>query len=215
MAYHGAMRILLADDHNIVRKGIKGIIDAEPDLEVVAEESSGLAALEAIRALRPEVAVLDIEMPGLTGLEVARRVVQDGLGTAVVVLSVHSGNQFVTAAIDAGVRGYVLKEDAPADLLAAIRAAERGELYLSQRLVGPALMATRAETGAVRLAPRERDIVRLLAEGKSSKAIAEELSLAPKTVDAYRQNVMAKLGLRSVAAVVKYALKHQLARIDD
>jgi len=210
------MRILLADDHTIVLKGIKGLIEVEPDLEVVAEETDGEAALASIRRLRPEVAVLDIEMPRMTGLEVARRVAHDKLTTAVVLLSVHRGNQFVSAAIEAGVSGYVLKEDAPADLLAAIRATQRGELYLSPRVTRPALLALKqGEAGEVRLSPRERDIVRLLAEGHGSKAIADLLSLTPKTVDTYRQNVMAKLGLGSVAAVVKYAIKHQIVRLDD
>ncbi len=210
------MRILVADDHLIVLKGIKGLITAEPDLEVVAEESDGESALASIRRLRPEVAVLDIEMPRMTGLEVARKVASEKLTTAVVLLSVHRGNQFVSAAIEAGVSGYVLKEDAPADLLAAIRATQRGELYLSPRVTRPALQALKqGDAGEVRLSPRERDIVRLLAEGHGSKAIADQLSLTPKTVDTYRQNVMAKLGLTSVAAVVKYAIKHQIVHLDD
>jgi len=210
------MQILLADDHVIVLKGIKGLIAAHADLEVVAEETDGEAALASIRRLKPRVAVLDIEMPRMTGLEVARKVTEEKLPTSIVLLSVHRGNQFVTAAIEAGVSGYVLKEDAPADLLAAIRATERGELYLSPRVTRPAIQALRQrDDNGVRLSARERDVVRLLAEGHGSKAIAEELGLTPKTVDTYRQNIMAKLGLHSVAAIVKYALRHQIARLDD
>lgn len=215
-SYVRRMRIVLADDHAIVLKGLRGLLASEPDLQVVAEEMNGEAALGSIRRLAPEVAVLDIEMPGMSGLDVAKKVAEERLSTAVVLLSVHRGSQFVAAAVEAGVGGYVLKEDAPADLLAAIRATMRGELYLSPRVTRPALAALREpDAGDPKLSPRERDIVRLLADGLSSKEIAVALTLTPKTVDTYRQNIMAKLGLHSVAAIVKYAIRHRIARIDD
>ena len=159
------------------------------------------------------MALLDIEMPGLNGIEVARRIAEEKLATRVVILSAHSGKTFVSSALGAGIGGYVLKEDAPSDLLAAIRASSRQELYLSSQVTQTALEAMK-QLGQDGLSPRERDVVRLLAEGLSSKEIAEALSLTPKTVDTYRQNIMAKLGLKNVAGVVRYAVKHQIVSID-
>jgi len=209
------VRLLIADDHQILLEGVRSIIASQPDIEIVAEETNGERALESIRRVAPDVALLDIEMPGLSGIEVTRRVVAEKLPTRIVILSAHAGKTFVSSALEAGIGGYVLKEDAPGHLLAAIRANARHELYLSAVVTQTALSAAK-ETAQVAplthdgLSPRERDVVRLLAEGLSSKEIAEALCLTPKTVDTYRQNIMTKLGLKNVASIVRYAVKHQI-----
>ena len=204
------LRLLLADDHAILRAGLRSLLSAEKDFEVVAEQEDGAAALLAIERLKPDVAVLDVEMPGLSGIEITRRLNQADSLTSVVVLSMHKEAAFVRAAIEAGVLGYVVKQDAAGELIDAIRAAAKGELYVSPRVAGAALRAPERS----RLTPRESDVVRLLAAGKSSKEIAEELKLSAKTVDGYRSAIMEKLGIHSVAGLVKYALRNQLTTLD-
>lgn len=210
------MRVLLADDHAIFRAGLRALLAAEVEIAVVGEHADGLSALAAAVELAPEVAVLDVEMPGMTGIEVARKLNQAGAFTAVVVLSMHKEIAFVRAAIEAGVLGYVVKEDAAGELIDAIRAAAEGELYLSPRLAGTVVQALRSGVrGDAQLTPRESDVVRLLAAGKSSREIAAALRLTAKTVDGYRSAIMEKLGIHSVAGLVKYALRHQLATLDE
>jgi DNA-binding NarL/FixJ family response regulator len=211
-----SMRVLLADDHAIVREGLRVVLSTESDLEVVAEESDGERALEAIRTLKPDVAVLDIRMPGLTGIEVARKLNEDGALTSVVLLSMHKEESFVQAAMDAGVGGYVVKEDAARELIDAVRAVARGDVYLSPRIAGSVVQALRRgpPPKAPHLTPRER-VVRLLAEGLTSKEIAARLDLSPKTVDGHRAAIMDKLGIRSVAGLVKYAIRNHLTGLDD
>lgn len=211
------MRVLLADDHAIVREGLRVVLSTEDDIEVVAEESDGEKALEAIRRLKPDVAVLDIRMPGLTGIEVARKLNEDGALTSVVLLSMHKEESFVQAAMDAGVGGYVVKEDAARELIDAVRAVGRGDVYLSPRIAGSVVQALRRgpPPKAPHLTPRERDVVRLLAEGLTSKEIAARLDLSPKTVDGHRAAIMDKLAIRSVAGLVKYAIRNHLTGLDD
>jgi DNA-binding NarL/FixJ family response regulator len=210
------IRVLLADDHGIVRDGLRAVLSAERDFLVVAEEADGAAALAAIERLAPDVAVLDVQMPGLTGIEVARKL-KDKSRTSVVLLSMHREESFVQAALLAGARGYVVKEDAARELTDAIRAVARGDTYLSPRVAGFVVGALRsAQAGGPaaqepQLTPRERDVVRLLAEGLTSKEIAQKLEMAPKTVDGHRSAIMEKLGIHSVAGLVKYALRHHLA----
>lgn len=205
------LRLLLADDHAILREGLRSLLSAERELQIVAEHEDGARALAAIEELKPDVAVLDVEMPGLSGIEITKRLNAADSLTSVVVLSMHKEAAFVRAAIEAGVLGYVVKQDAAGELIDAIRAAAKGELYVSPRVAGAVLRA--AEKG--RLTPRESDVVRLLAAGRSSKEIAEELNLSAKTVDGYRSAIMEKLGIHSVAGLVKYALRNQLATLDD
>ena len=205
------LRLLLADDHAILREGLRSLLSAERELQIVAEHEDGAKALAAIEELKPDVAVLDVEMPGLSGIEITKRLNAAESLTSVVVLSMHKEAAFVRAAIEAGVLGYVVKQDAAGELIDAIRAAAKGELYVSPRVAGAVL---RAPSGN-RLTPRESDVVRLLAAGRSSKEIAEELNLSAKTVDGYRSAIMDKLGIHSVAGLVKYALRNQLATLED
>ena len=215
------LRVLLADDHAIVRDGLRAVLEAEPGISVVAQVSDGPAAVAAIELHKPDVAVLDIQMPGLTGLEVARQVVASGAHTKIVLLSMHKEDAFVRAAVDAGVAGYVVKEDAARELTQAIRAAARGDVYLSPRVAGQVMQAVRAGGGAAasgaraQLTPRERDVLRLLADGLTSKEIAGKLHLSPKTVDGHRTAIMDKLAIRNVAGLVKFAIRNHLTELGE
>ena len=218
-----SVRVLLADDHAIVRDGLRAVLEAETGITVVAQVSDGTAALAAILEHQPDVAVLDIQMPGLSGLEVARQVATSGAKTRVVLLSMHKEDAFVRAAIDAGVAGYVVKEDAARELTDAIRAAVRGDVYLSPRVAGAVLQAARKGPGGggtgsgarAQLTPRERDVLRLLADGLTSKEIAGKLQLSPKTVDGHRTAIMDKLAIRNVAGLVKFAIRNHLTELGE
>jgi DNA-binding NarL/FixJ family response regulator len=214
------VRVLLADDHAIVRDGLRAVLASVKDFEVVAQESDGDAALKAILRLQPDVAVLDIQMPILSGLEVARRLFAEQASTRVVLLSMHKEEAFVRAAVDAGVSGYVVKEDAARELTDAIRAAVRGDVYLSPRVAGLVVNAVRRghqrePEGRGTLTPRERDVLRLLADGLTSKEIASRLNLSPKTVDGHRTAIMDKLSIRNVAGLVKFAIRNHLTGLDE
>ncbi len=209
--------VLVADDHTIVRDGLVAILEAEPDVDVVARASNGEDAAERIEALRPDVAVVDIAMPRMTGIEVARKVRDQGLGTAVVLLSVHKEAALVREGLDAGASGYVLKTSETAELVQAVRAAAAGDVFLSPQVTQTAIAALRESepAGAPALSPRVRDDLRLLARGLSSKEIAARLGIAWRTVDTNRAEIMSKLGIHHVPGHVKYALRHQLAMLDD
>jgi DNA-binding NarL/FixJ family response regulator len=214
------VRVLLADDHAIVRDGLRAVLASVRDFEVVAQESDGDAALKAILQLKPDVAVLDIQMPILSGLEVARRLFAEQASTRVVLLSMHKEEAFVRAAVDAGVSGYVVKEDAARELTDAIRAAVRGDVYLSPRVAGQVMNAvrrgqTREPESRGTLTPRERDVLRLVADGLTSKEIASRLNLSPKTVDGHRTAIMDKLSIRNVAGLVKFAIRNHLTGLDE
>lgn len=211
------LRVLLADDHAIVRDGLKALLSTQPDIEVAGEEHDGEAALVTIRRVKPDVAVLDIRMPGLTGIELARKLNEEGILTGVVLLSMHKEEAFVQAAMDAGVGGYVVKEDAARELIDAIRAVARGDVYLSPRVAGSVVQAIRRgpPPKVPHLTPRERDVLRLLAEGLTSKEMASRLDLSPKTVDGHRAAIMDKLGIRSVAGLVKYAIRNHLTDLGE
>jgi len=210
------LTVLVADDHTIVREGLLGLLRREPDLDVVAEAADGEEALGGVESLALDVAILDIAMPRMTGVEVARKVRDLGLRTAVVLLSMHIEPAFVRAALDAGASAYVLKTAGARELVEAVRAAAAGDMYLSPRVTSTALGAVRTEPReAPPLTPRERDVLRFLARGLSSKEIATELAIGARTVDGYRAEIMEKLGIRHVPGLVKYAIRHQLATLDE
>jgi DNA-binding NarL/FixJ family response regulator len=210
--------VLIAEDHQIVREGLAALLRGAGDVKVVAEVADGEAALGRIEALRPKVAVLDIAMPGMTGIEVARKVRDAGIATATVLLSMHREAEFVRAALDAGASGYVLKTAGTRELVDAIRVAAEGDVYLSPQITSIALAARAAGGGrreAAALTPRERDVLRLLARGLSSKEIAASLAIGARTVDTHRADIMDKLGVRSVPGLVKYAIRSHLATLDE
>jgi DNA-binding NarL/FixJ family response regulator len=207
-------RIVLADDHAIVRHGLRALLEAEPDFEVVAEAADGPSAVREVEQHQPDVLVVDIVMPGLDGLEVARRVARQSRGTLIIVLSMHAAESYVLEALRAGVAGYVLKDATTSELVAAVREVTSGRRFLSPPLSERAIQAyvERAmdETGAVPLASltsREREVFHLAAEGLPNARIAERLAISPRTVEAHRASLMRKLSLANQTELVRYALR--------
>ena len=209
--------VLVADDHPIFRKGLVGVIASEPDLHIVSEAEDGAAALESIRRLRPRIAVLDLKMPKLDGLQVARMVRDSGYSTEIIFLTMHAEEEAVNDALEANVSGYVLKDSAVTEVVASIRSVASGRPYLSpgisSQLIGRRRRAdslAKTQPGFDRLTPTERRILQLLAEYKTSKEIASALRLSHRTVENHRNNICAKLSLKGVHALVKYAVEHRL-----
>jgi len=209
--------IVLADDHEIVRHGLRTLLSAEQDLRVVSEAGDGIEALRLVERLKPNILVLDLMMPGLDGLEVIRQLKKVSPRTRVVVLSMHKNEAYVWEALQNGATGYVLKESAASDLLKAVREALAGRRYLSQPLSEANIMAYLQKTTPgpfdlyETLTKREREILHLSAEGQSSAAIGARLSISPRTVEAHRANLMRKLGFHKQTELVRYALQRQLA----
>jgi two-component system response regulator NreC len=210
------IRVLLADDHTIVRQGVRMCLEAMGDIAVVAEAGDGLEAVQLAAQLRPDVAVVDLTMPRLNGVEAIRQIKRDTPDTEVVVLSVHDSEAYVVQALRAGAAGYVLKRNAATELAAAIRAAHDGQAYLhpsiARRVIDDYLSRIHASEHAVtepheRLTPREREVLQLAAEGHSTRAIAGLLCLSTKTVEHHRASLMTKLGLHGQTELVKYAIR--------
>ena len=207
------VRILVADDHTLVRAGLRRILEDEVDFEVVAEAADGAAALAAALAHELDVAILDISMPKLTGLQAARRILEHRPEVRVLVLSMHDNEEFLFEALRVGASGYVLKSSAEADLVDACRTAVRGESFLYPKAVGALVRdyLGRVDRGELVptdvLSPRETEIVKLIAEGHTSREIAEILSISAHTVERHRQNVLEKLELRDRVALTLYAVR--------
>ena len=208
------MDILLVDDHTIVRQGLRALLEAEDGLEVVGEVGDGRAALDAVQRLRPDVVVMDIAMPGLNGLEATRRIASMPGAPRVIVLSMYADLEHVVHALLAGASGYVRKEDADTELVAAVRTGMPRDWFLSphidRRLVEQHLhRAARQEGGAgyEPLSPREREVLQLVAEGRLNKQTALLLGIAERTVEAHRASIMRKLGLTDPAGLVRYAVR--------
>jgi DNA-binding NarL/FixJ family response regulator len=206
------LRVLLADDHVTVRHGLKLLIDAEPDMTVIAEADDGESAVQQAIALKPDVVVMDISMPGMTGLVATRQLRQLQSDVAVVTLTRHSDDAYLQELLRAGVSGYVLKQSAPAELLQAIRAAAAGGQYLDSSLTARVTAGFLAREGkrigrsGAALSERESEVLRLIASGYSNKEIGARLSLSVKTVEAHKANAMRKLGLTGRIDIVKYAV---------
>ncbi|HPY23739.1 MAG TPA: response regulator transcription factor [Mycobacterium sp.] len=206
-------RILLADDHALVRTGLRMILDAEPDLQVVAEAADGYEALEALAGTPTDLAILDIAMPRMTGLQAAREIQRLHPHVRILILSMYDNEQYFFEAIKAGASGYVLKSVADRDLLEACRAAMRGEPFFYPgaitALIREHLNRARAgePTGTSILTAREEEVVKLVAEGYSAREIAATLGISAKTVDRHRTNVLQKLGLRDRLELTRYAIR--------
>ena len=211
--------IVLADDHHLVRRGIRALLEAVPGVRVVGEAGDGHAALELIERHRPDVALLDISMPGLTGLEVAVRAGKSSPDTKVIILSMHKGEMFVAKALRAGVSGYLLKDAADEELTLALAAVSRGDVYLSptisRQVVEQFTRAASEPDPLAGLTPRQREVLQLVAEGKSSKEIAFLLDLSTKTVESHRAQIMERLGLHDVTALVRFAIRVGLVSPED
>jgi DNA-binding NarL/FixJ family response regulator len=207
------IRILLADDHALVRRGVRLILDADPELEVVAEASDGAEAVEAVRSTEVDLAVLDIAMPRMTGLQAAREIARRRPDVRMLMLSMYDHEQYFFEALKAGASGYVLKSAADEDLVSACHAAMRGEPFLYAGVMSTLVrdVQERIRRGdrvpEAALTPREEEVVKLIAEGHSSKEIAAALHISIKTVDRHRANVLAKLGMRDRTELTRYAIR--------
>ena len=208
------MKVVLADDHRMMRDGLRAVLTAA-GIQVVGEAGDGDAAIAEAKRSRPDVVVIDIAMPKLNGIDATRRLKAEMPGIKVIALSMNSDRRYVMAMLEAGASGYLLKDAAADELLAALDALKRDETYLSPAIAGKvvdqALRGGPASSGSERpLSAREREVVRLIAEGKSSKQIATILHIAVPTVDTYRRQIMEKLGLRTIADLTKYAIREGL-----
>jgi DNA-binding NarL/FixJ family response regulator len=206
-------RILIADDHEVVRAGVRGMLASEPDWEVCAEAEDGRRALALAVVLKPDLAVLDVAMPGLNGIDVARRLRRLLPKTGVLVLSMHHTASLVEDALDAGALGYVLKSDPIDVLVSAVQHVLTGQTYVSPQLCAEPTVTTFGKSANRLKDPltrREREVLQLLSEGHGNKEIGAELGISPKTAETHRARLMTKLGLHSLASLVRYAVRHRI-----
>jgi len=213
------MRVLIADDHGIVREGLKALIEKRDDLEVVGEAEDGRLAVDLARQLRPDMIIMDISMPSLNGVDATKAILQNNPKAKVIALSMHTDKHIVKGILDAGACGYVLKSNLFEEVVRAIEAVAAGQHYLSPRVtgvvVGDYVSGQEDEPGVIKdLTDREREVLQLVAEGKNIKQIALTLHISPKTADAHRRKVMSKLGVSGIAELVKYAIRQGLTSLD-
>jgi DNA-binding NarL/FixJ family response regulator len=211
------IRAILADDHAVVREGLRMLLEAEMDIEVVGEAENGRDALRQTKRLRPDVVVLDVAMPELNGIEASERIRAFDPSIRVIVLSMHSTKEHIFRALRAGAKGYVLKESAAAEVLTAVREVCSGRNYLSSKVSDEVIQGflhpdarLNVETPLERLSAREREVLQLVVEGKSSAEIGKLLFLSSKTVDTYRSRLMRKLGVDDIAGLVRFAIQHKV-----
>src|SRR5882672_445215 len=207
------MRVLIADDHGIVRSGIRLLLERQADIEVIGEAADGAEAQELAVRERPDLAILDVKMPKLTGLQATREIKRQAPEVSVLILSMHDDERYLFEALKAGASGYVLKREADQDLVGAVRAVGRGEAFLTnaaERSIIRQWMADGAAGPAVPLTPREEEVVKLIAEAHTNAQIASILHLSEKTVESHRANVLRKLGMRDRVELVRYAIRRGL-----
>jgi DNA-binding NarL/FixJ family response regulator len=216
------LRILIADDHEVVRRGLSALLQAQEGWEICGEASDGREAVEKAKLLKPDFVILDIGMPNLNGLAATRQLTQHDPNFKIIVLTITDSDHVIREALDAGARGFVLKSDAVRDLVSAIDALQRGQMFFTPR-VNELVLAGFLEKGTVSprgappkfpsLTPREREVIQLLAEGKSSKEVASVLNLSTKTAETHRSNIMRKLGFHSIRDLVLYAVKNNIIQV--
>jgi DNA-binding NarL/FixJ family response regulator len=213
--------VFLADDHAVVCNGLRLLLETQPDIQVVGDAATGRAAVRGVAELHPDVAVVDIAMPELNGIEATRQIRETSPATQVVILSMHATSEHIFRALQAGARGYLLKESAGSEVAQAVRAVHAGRRYLSQRVSDQVLddymgqrEVSEAQSPLARLSAREREILQLAVEGKSNAEIADILSLSPQSVKTYRSRLMQKLGLDDFASLVKFAIQHGLTPLE-
>ena len=211
------IRVFLADDHAVVRDGLRLILELQADITVMGDAPDGRQAVRQVQQLHPDVVVMDIAMPELNGIEATHQICQTCPTTQVVILSMHSSSEHIRWALEAGARGYLLKESAGKEVVDAVRAVHAGRRYVSQRIAD--IMSddyvrgrqdAQSASSLERLSAREREVLQLVAEGRSSAQIAEMLFLSPKTVETYRSRLMRKLGIKDLPGLVRFAIRHGL-----
>src|SRR3979411_3211267 len=213
------LRVLVADDHEIVRKGLVSLIKSQPNWEVCAEADNGRQAVELAKQMRPAIVILDIGMPTLNGLEATRQILRDNPQIKVLILTITDTDQAVRAVLDAGARGFLLKSDAARDLVSAIDALQYNKTFFTARVSEMVLAGYHGMHGGPakslrpNLTPREREVVQLLAEGKSTKEVGSHLDLSVKTAETHRSNIMRKLGLHSISELVLYAVRNNIVQV--
>jgi DNA-binding NarL/FixJ family response regulator len=212
--------VLLVDDHAIIREGLRSLLEKHPETEVVADTDGGRKAVELVRELSPDVVIMDVTMPGLNGIEATRQITDEFPAVKVIALSIHSQKRFVADMLSAGAAGYILKECLFDELVQAIQAVAAGARYLSPRIADVVVedyvmhLSAVADSPLAALTGREREVLQLVAEGKSTKQIASELHVSTKTVEANRRQVMEKLNIHSVAELTKYAVREGLTTLE-
>jgi len=214
------LRVILADDHAIVREGLRAVLDKMGDVEVVGEAVDGREAVDLVRQLEPDIAVMDLSMPSLNGTDATRQIVDMGVGTRVIMMTMHADRHMVAETLKAGAMAYVLKNSAATELADAVRAVMVGNVYLSPKVAGVVVenfvrrQPTDQGPKASLLTPREREVLQLLAEGRTSKEIAATLHVGVKTIETHRSQIMDKLGLRSIAELTKFAVREGLTPLE-
>lgn len=214
------MRILIAEDHGVVRQGLRALLENQADIEVVGEAGDGREVAELAGKLSPDVILMDISMPNLNGIEATRLILKQNPDIRIIVLSVHSNKNFVTDMLRAGASGYVLKTYLFDEVVTALRVVESGEHYLSPKVNEIVLedylqhLTTSSISEKDKLTDRERQVIQLLAEGKTTKQIGRQLHVSPKTVDSNRREAMNKLGISTIAELTKYAIREGLTSVD-
>jgi RNA polymerase sigma factor (sigma-70 family) len=214
------IRVVIADDHKLFRLGLRQLINKQPGIAVVAEAATGFEAVNATRDHSPDVVLMDISMPELNGIEAARQIAEAGGGTNVIILSMHTDRRYIIEALHAGARGYLLKDSAAEEVFRAIHKVTRGQLYLSrqinERVIEEFIQRSHVdmESAYSVLSAREREVLQLVAEGKSTRDIAEKLNLSAKTIETHRLHIMDKLNLHTVAELTKYAIKEGLISLE-
>ena len=213
------LRIVVVDDHGVVRRGVRALLESRPGWEVVGEGSNGREAVELVRTARPHVVVLDLSMPDMNGLEATRQIIAESPQTEVLVLTMHHSEQLARDVLQAGARGYVLKSDADQNLIAAVESLRHHKPFLTSTVTEFVLDgymqltdSSSRDDSAAMVTPREREIIQLIAEGHSSKQAATTLGVSVKTVDTHRANIMRKLRLRSVSDLVRYAIRNKIVQ---
>ncbi|MFN2224409.1 MAG: response regulator transcription factor [Chloroflexota bacterium] len=216
------IRVILADDHAVVRSGIRMLLEAQPDIEIVAEVESGREAVEQVRKMRPDVVLMDVQMPELNGIEATQQIKKLAPETAILALTMHEDDQYFFEMLHSGASGYVPKRAAPDELVTAIRTVARGEIFLypslATRLVQDYLKRADADDQPLvydDLTPREREVLVLIAEGLTNAEIADKLVISVKTVDRHRENIMRKLNMHNRIDLVKYAIRTGLIELEE
>lgn len=214
-----SVKILIADDHKIIREGLRALLEKEPDMEVIAEAQDGIDALKQTKKLTPDVVIMDIGMPAMNGIEATRQIVSQVKGIKVIALSMHSDRRFVLQMLEAGASGYLLKDSAFEELVTSIKTVISNQPYLSPKVTDVVIKeylynAGRNEKTAFKvLTAREREVLQLIAEGKSTKQIASGMNVSVKTVETHRQQIMEKLNIHSIAELTKYAIREGLTSL--
>jgi len=214
------IKVILADDHNILRAGLKSLLETAPNIEVVGEADNGRDTVALVRKIDADIVVMDVAMPDMNGVDATRKITQLAPGVRVLALSGHSDGVYVKGMLEAGAKGYLLKDAATTELITALNTIAKGRIYVSpsvtDALVGDYLQRLKGEIGpdSQTLSLREREVLQLVAEGKSSAQIAASLHLSERTIETHRKRIMDKLGMRSIAELTKYAIREGLTSLD-